>query len=185
MKNKNVQMLVFGALFSAIAFVLYLFEIPFVAHLKFDLSDVPALLGSILFTPVFGVIVELVKNLLQLLVRGLGSTMGFGNIMNFLVGVAYVVPFALIWRKKQNVKGFVLAAVCGIVSILVVGVIGNALIVPPYFRYFLHFTVDGPALKGAILSATALNAIKGGILTVVAYPLIKLSHIFKKAMKSA
>ena len=184
MKNKNVQMLVFGALFSAIAFVLYLFEIPFFEHLKFDLSDIPALLGSILFTPVFGVIVELVKNLLQLLVRGLGSTMGFGNIMNFLVGVAYVVPFALIWRKKQNVIGFVLAAVCGIVSILVVGVIGNALIVPPYFRYFMHVTVDGPALKGAILSATALNAIKGGLLTIVAYPLIKLGHIFKKVMKN-
>lgn len=184
MKNKKVQMLVFGALFSAIAFVLYLFEIPFFAHLKFDLSDIPALLGSILFTPVFGVIVELVKNLLQLLVRGLGSTMGFGNIMNFLVGVAYVVPFALVWRKKPNTKGFVLASVCGIVSILVIGVIGNALIVPPYFRYFMHFVPTNEQLKQAILSATALNALKGGLLTIVAYPLIKLSHIFKKAMKN-
>ncbi|HBL41072.1 MAG TPA: hypothetical protein DDY98_05690 [Ruminococcaceae bacterium] len=184
MNSKKVQMLVFGGLFSAIAFVLYLFEIPFIGHLKLDISDIPALLGSIVFTPVFGIVVELVKNLLELLVRGLGAQMGFGNIMNFSVGCAYVIPFALIWRKKTNAKGFALAAICGLFSIVVIGLAGNALIVPPYFRFFLHTEIDSATLKGAILSATALNAVKGAILTAVAYPLIQLSHIFKKIMKN-
>ncbi len=184
MKKRNIQMLVFGGLFSAVAFVLYLFEIPFFAHLKLDISDIPALLGSIVFTPVFGVVVELVKNLLELTVRGLGAQMGFGNIMNFLVGCAYVIPFALIWRKKSNAKGFALAAICGLASIIVIGLAGNALIVPPYFRFFLHTEVDAAMLKTAIIGATTLNALKGAILTVVAYPLIRLSHVFKKILKN-
>ncbi len=191
--QQKTQKLVFAGLFSAIAFVLYLLEFPVVPgvdHLKLDLSDVPALVGAVFFGPGFGVIVELIKNLIEMLVKGIGTQMGFGNIMNFLVGCAYVIPFSLIYRKlsdKANAKelrNIIISAVAGIACIILVGIGGNYLIAPLFFKYFLGIELSSTALWGAIWGATALNAIKGTMLSVVIYPLMmfftkKMGNIFK------
>lgn len=191
MKNKKQQYAVFGGLFSAIAFVLYLIEfpvIPSLSYLKLDLSDIPALLGAAIFGPLFGVIVELVKNLLELLVRGFGSQMGFGNIMNFLVGCAYVVPFSLVWRKGagtgKNIKIAVVSMLVGLVSIVVLGALGNYFIAPLFFKYFLGIELTADALKTAVFGATAINTIKGAMLSVVSYPMLRtLGGRLKKILK--
>ena len=104
MQKKTVR-LVLISLLSAIAFVLMMLEFPIFAaipglqHLKLDFGDVPAAFAGALLSPGVGVVVELIKNLLELLVRGIGSQMGFGNLMNLLVGCAYVVPFALLYKR--------------------------------------------------------------------------------------
>lgn len=180
MKNQKMSYVVFGALFTAMSFVLYLVEfpvIPTLSYLKLDLGDIPALIASVIIGPAMGALVELLKNVIQLLVRGFGSQMGFGNIMNFLVGTAYIVPFALIWRKKAKNgknKGAVIAAMLvGLVSIVVVGALGNYIIAPLFFKYFLNTVLSKEALLGAVGGATAINLVKGVMLSIVSYPLIK------------
>ena len=63
-----------SAMLGAIAFVFMLLEfpvapIPAASHLKMDLSDIPALFGAIVYGPVAGVIIELVKTLWSFLSR--------------------------------------------------------------------------------------------------------------------
>jgi len=179
--NLQTQKIVFAGLFSAISFVFYLLEFPVVpglSHLKLDFSDIPALVGAVFFGPGFGVIVELIKNLIEMLVKGIGTQMGFGNLMNFLVGCAYVVPFSLLFHnlsKKDGAKAWkniVIASIIGITCIIIVGIAANYLIAPLFFKYFMGIELSSKTLWAAIWGATALNAIKGAMLSVVIYPLM-------------
>lgn len=174
-KNKKFVRYVTVAMLCAVSFVLYLLEFPLfpgASHLKLDFSDVPALVGAMIFGPVWGVAVELVKNLIELAVKGIGSQMGFGNLMNFIVGSAYIIPFCLVYKKHKKKAGVLLAGVLGIVSIVLVGIGANYFIDPPFFKYFLGVTLDSKTLWAAIWSATALNAIKGVMLSVLSFVLV-------------
>ncbi|MCM1365390.1 MAG: ECF transporter S component [Faecalibacterium sp.] len=185
MKNKKsmnlLVKLVTVAMLSAVAFVLYLLEFPILpgaSHLQLDLGDIPALIGGLVCGPVWGVVIEFIKNVLQLFVKGLGSQMGFGNVMNFIVGSAYIVPFCLVYKsmsKKEEIKkpvAVTVASIVGIISILVIGIGGNYLIDPPYFKYFLGVELTSETLWPAIWSATALNAVKGVMLSIVSFPIV-------------
>lgn len=174
-----ILMCVIGML-SAVSFVLFLFEfpvIPSLGHLKLDFSDVPALISGVIFGPVSAVAIELVKNLIELLVKGIGTQMGYGNLMNFLVGCAYVVPFSIVYRKmKKNSekKGIILSCVAGTLTIIVVGFFANYLIAPLFFKHFLGITLDNAGIWTAVWGATAINAIKGVMLSVISLPVIKV-----------
>ncbi|MBQ6874563.1 MAG: ECF transporter S component [Clostridia bacterium] len=181
MKKISTRKIALLAMLSAMAFVLFLFEIPLIpgnSYLKLDISDVPALAGGVLLGPVSAVIIEAVKNIIELLVKGMGSQLGFGNIMNFVVGVAYVVPFALAYKgtvKKYKTEIAVLiSSAIGLVSIVVLGICGNYVIAPLFFRYFMNTILTGDALWTAIWSATILNLVKGVFLSIVSFPLIKV-----------
>lgn len=181
MKNKtknSVTKLAVTAMLSAVSFVLFLYElpplVPAIAHLRLDLSDIPALFAAIAYGPATGVVIELVKNLLELIFKGVGTQMGFGNLMNFIVGCAYIVPFSLIYRKMKNTKGILLACITGLLSILVVGVGANYFVTPLFFKFFLKIELDSTTLWAAIGAATLTNLIKGIMLSIVSVPLIKV-----------
>ena len=66
----NVRMLTVTAVLSAIAFLLAFIEFPVPLSPSFarmDLSDLPALVGAFAYGQMVGVMIEFVKNLLQLL----------------------------------------------------------------------------------------------------------------------
>ena len=55
------------------------------SFVKLDISDLPALLGSFALGPVYGVVVELIKNLLHILIKGTSSAY-VGELFNFTMG---------------------------------------------------------------------------------------------------
>lgn len=176
-QQKTLERIAILAMLSAIALVLFLFEIPLLpsmSHLKLSPSDIPALFAAVAYGPVFGVIVEFVKNLLELVIKGMGTQMGFGNIMDFLVGCAYIVPFALIYRKRKTNKAMLIACLVSTASIIVIGLCGNYVIAPLFFKYFLGIELDSASLWAAISAATIQNTIKGILLSLISYPLIKV-----------
>ena len=65
----NARKIAVTAIFTAMAVVLmYLeFNLPFVPpFLKFDFSELPVLIGSFALGPVYGIVIELLKNLSHL-----------------------------------------------------------------------------------------------------------------------
>ena len=97
--NRTITM---TALLSAMAYVLAFIEFPVPpspSFAKMDLSDFPALIGAFVFGPSSGLLVELVKNALQLLTT---STGGIGEIANFLIGASYVVAAGVIYKHRKN-----------------------------------------------------------------------------------
>ena len=91
------------ALLAAISYVLAFFEFPVPLSPSFarmDLSDLPALIGAFAFGPVTGVMIELIKNILQLLST---STGGIGELANFLMGASmYCCRFIYKYKKTQE-----------------------------------------------------------------------------------
>ena len=178
-----LMMLVATAMLSAVALVLFLLEfplLPMVPFMKMDFSDIPAVFGGVLFGPLCGVLVELFKNLLEMLIKGMVSQMGFGNLQNFLVGCAYVLPFSVLYRMMERrswnrVRGLILAAAAGIAAILTVGFFSNLAVAPLYFRVFLNNPLgEGEALAVAV-SSLLFNSLKSLILSVILPPLLTLS----------
>lgn len=181
MKHNRIVILAACAMLSAMAFVLMLLEFPVtppaMGHLKMDFSDIPALFAGLVFGPWYAVVIELVKNLLELIVKGIGTQMGFGNLMNFIVGCAYVVPFSFVMKKNEEkmkqTKTILLAGISGLLCIVIIGVGANYFVAPLFFKYFLGIEIGGETLVTAVVSATALNAIKGVVLTVISFPIVK------------
>ncbi len=181
MKKKNyVFKTVAVAMLTAVATVLYLFELPLLSFgfLKYDLSDIAALIGGIYLGPAAGALIELLKNVIHVLTKGLGSTMGFGDLMNFIVGTAYIVPFVLLYRsfsrRMKKAIAILLSAIVGCVLLVSIGAAANYFIAPLYFKYFVGQEITNEFLMTYLVSATSLNIVKGLILSVVSYPIILL-----------
>lgn len=135
-------------LLSAVSFALMLLQFPlaflFPSFLKMDLSDVPALLGAFAMGPVAGVIIELIKNILKFIMGS--ETGGVGEISNFIVGSAFVVPAAVIYQRMKNKKGALFGMLIGLVMMTAVACLSNYyLIIPLYTRIFPLEAIIGMA----------------------------------------
>ncbi len=90
------------SMLSAIAFVLTFikFPIPFLPpYLTLDFSDVPSLLATFTFGPVAGIVVALVKNLLNYLFS-MGDPVG--PFANFLAGASFLLTAYAIYKNKRS-----------------------------------------------------------------------------------
>ena len=175
------------AMLSAVAGVLMLFETPLwfaPPFYKLDLSELAVMVGALSMGPMAGAIIELIKILLNFVLNGT-ITGGVGEVGNLLVGCAFVVPAAWIYKKMHNAKGMLLGMAAGIVCLVALGSIVNYFVLLPVYatvfgqplEYFIQMgNALNPAivdLKTFILFAVApFNLLKGVIisaLTVVIY----------------
>lgn len=133
----NARYLTMTAMLSAIAFVLMFldFSVPFMPNfIKMDLSELPALIGTFALGPVSGVIICLIKNLLHLLIT---STGGVGELSNFVLGAAFVLPAGLIYKYKKNRIGALLGSLVGAAFMAGISVITNYFVVYPIYTAFM------------------------------------------------
>lgn len=150
---------------TAMAFVLMLLEfpLPFLAppFYELDFSEIPVLIGSFALGPMAGVLIELLKNLLNLIFEGT-TTSFVGEFANFVTGCAFVLPAAFIYRYRKTIKGALLGLGVGTV---VLGVFGSLL---NYFFLIPAFSqIYGLPLETIIGMGTAVNPLIGDLRTLV------------------
>ena len=160
------------SLLSAIAVILMYIDfpvIPIFPWLKIDLSDVPALMGAFAFGPLAGVIIELMKNLLILIIKGTGT--GFvGEFANFLVGVALVWPAALVYKKNKTKKTAILGMVLGFLCIEVVGILANVYLLLPAYGMAMS---KAELMQYVTVGLIPFNGIKSILVCGITYALYK------------
>ena len=128
----NVKRLTTTAMLSAIAVILMYMEIPvpfMPGFIKLDISDLPALFGTFVYGPLCGVTICLVKNVLHSFAT---NTVFVGEISNFILGCAFVVPAGMIYQKMKNKKGAIIASLTGSVAMALLSIVSN---------YFFVYTV--------------------------------------------
>lgn len=111
--NNRIKHLVHVALFSAVGFLLMFIEmsVPIVpSFLKFDISELPALLISFIYGPVSGVAVCLLKNVLHLTIT---TTGGVGEFSNFLLGAVFCIVAGYIYKYKRTRMGAIVGMLVG------------------------------------------------------------------------
>ena len=134
---QNVRTLTMTAVLSAIAFVLAFFEFPVPLSPSFarmDLSDLPALIGAFAYGPAAGILIELVKNALQLLTS---STGGIGELANFIMGSSFVAAAGLIYKFHKTKKTVMIACLTASVMMGIVAALVNYFILLPVFEAFM------------------------------------------------
>jgi riboflavin transporter FmnP len=135
--SQRLRKLVVIAMRSAIAFGLAFLEFPVPlspAFARYDFSDIPALIAAFALGPLAGVLVELVKNVLQLLSS---STGGIGELANFVIGVGLVLPAGLIYRRHKTRKMAVVGCIIGSLVMAVDAGLVNYFILIPMFNIFM------------------------------------------------
>ena len=189
----GVKALVQIGMLSAIAVVLMMFDIPFApTFYKIDLSEVPVLVGCFAMGPMAGVLVELVKILLNLVLTGT-QTAGVGEIANFIIGCSFCVPAGLIYRRNRTRKSALIGMVTGTVLMIVIGCFVNAFVLLPTYAAAFGMPIDalvgmGTAVNSHITSLSTFvmfavapfNLVKGIVVSLIVFLIYKkISPIFR------
>ncbi len=138
----DTKMLIFTAMLAAIAAILIefpKFEVPLMpSFISFDFSDFPGVMASLTMGPVSGIFVCLVKNLIGLFST---STGGVGEISNFILSCALVIPAGIIGNKIHTYKGAIIGTVIGCVTMALLGIASNYFIVYPIYQNLMPLEV--------------------------------------------
>ncbi len=129
-KPLSVQYMTRIAILGALSAILFMIEIPVVAFYKLDLSTLPALLGAFSMGPLAGVAIIAIKDILGLLHS---SSAFVGELADFVMSVAYVVPAAIIYKMKKSRKSALIGMSVATVVLIVVAVIVNWKIMIPFY----------------------------------------------------
>jgi riboflavin transporter FmnP len=172
------------------------FPLPiFVNFLKMDFSDVPAIVAALALGPIAGVLTELIKNLVKMLFKFQSG--GIGEIANFLIGSAYVLPLGLIYHKgftkksvdkvhSNNISIFIGAFVGSICMVVFASLLNYVFLIPAYAKIFgmpiETFVEMGHALNASIndmktlvlLSVAPFNIVKAIVMSVIGIILYRL-----------
>lgn len=125
------------AVMGAISTVLMMFSlsVPLMpSFIKLDFSELPALITAFTLGPVSGVVVCLIKNLINLT---MSTTAGVGELSNFLIGACFVLAAGLIYRRSKTRKGAIAGSLIGAVVMAVVSLPVNYFITYPFFTNFM------------------------------------------------
>ena len=138
-QTMNTRKLATIAILAAIASVLYILEIPIVLFYKLDFSNLPVLLGTFSMGPVAGTLILLIKSSLGLLHT---TSQGVGELADFLMGLAMLLPAGFFYRADKSRRGALLGMVVGGLCATVAGVLTNVYILIPFYAVAYGMPVE-------------------------------------------
>ena len=184
----NTHYISYTAIFASMAGVLMLVEIPLFfapGFYKMDLGEMPVLICTFYLGPVAGVVAELLKVMVKLLIKGT-TTAFVGDFANFVVGCSFIIPASVIYHARPGKKSALVGMAVGTLVMTVFGSAFNALYLLPKFSELFGMPLDaivgmGTAVNGAITSVWTLvlfavvpfNLLKGAVVSALTFLLYK------------
>ena len=195
-KLSDTRYITYTALLSAVSAVLMLFEIPLPfapSFYKLDLSELPVLICTFYLGPVAGVVAELIKVCIKLLLKGT-STAFVGDFANFAVGCSFVLPASIVYHAKPSRSSALWGMVVGTLMMTIFGSAFNAIYLLPKFAVLFGMPMEvivgmGTKVNAAITSVPTLvlfavvpfNLLKGFVVSLLTFLLYKrISPILHK-----
>ena len=175
--NLSVQYMTRIAILGALSAILFMIEIPVVAFYKLDVSTLPALLGAFSMGPMAGLAILLIKDLFGLLHSG---TMYVGELADFIMGFAMLLPAGLVYQRMKSRKGAIVGMILGSIVATIVAVLTNVYIMIPFYGTAYGMPVEAivgmgaavvPAVdsvwKFVLLITAPFNVLKWAVISVV------------------
>jgi len=185
------------AMLSALAFVLQFFEIaiPMLipGFIKFDFSDLPALIGAFAYGPLAGVLIELIKNLIHC---AFSHSATVGELSNFILGAVFTATAGFIYKCNKTKKSALIGGILGAVIMGAICIPSNYFVVYPFYykAYMPEPVVLGmyqailPSAKSVLQCLFIFNLpftiVKGLISTAIAMVVYKRISPILKGVKS-
>lgn len=137
-KRNAIKFIAVTGILSALAAVIQMFEIPLPmlipSFVKLDFSEIPAILATFLVSPISGLAVCLIKNLIHLFTT---NSAGVGELANFILGACMVLPAGIIYKLKPTKGSAAIAMVIGAVFSAVISIFVNYYITYPFYSNFM------------------------------------------------
>lgn len=178
LSTKKIAMI---GMFSAVAGIMMLLELPMPfapSFYKIDPSELPVLICGFAFGPVAGVLTEFIKIIIKLFFKPT-STAFVGELANFCVGCAMILPATIIYHVKKKKATALIACIAGTLTMTIFGTLFNAVYLLPTFA-----VMYGMPLEALIGMGTALNENVTDVFTFVAFCVAPL-NLLKGAAVSA
>lgn len=187
-ENFTTRTMVKISVMSVIAFILMLLDFPLwfaPPFLKFDISDVPPLIGSFAMGPMAGVLIQLMKNILKLVVSGSG-TGGVGELSNFVVGSIFAYTAGFMYYRKKDRRSAIKGLIVGTLAMaIIISIVNYVFMIPFYAKVFgmpleniidmgmkvNRFVTDFKTL--VVFAVLPFNLLKGVIVSLVTMFLYK------------
>lgn len=194
--NRNrvsmIRKITVTAIMSALSFALMMIDFPvpiMPSFIKFDVSELPALITAYAFGPQYGVLVCLLKNALHLPVS---STQFVGELSNFLMGAVFVFIAGLFYRIRKNrtfafvgalVGNFAMAIACFVVNLYITYPIYMEILIPEQAILGMYQAIL-PSMDSIWKSILVFNVpftfVKGLVSVIITFLIYrKLSPILK------
>ncbi|MCQ2418809.1 MAG: ECF transporter S component [Clostridia bacterium] len=152
---------------------------------KLDLSELPVMICSFYLGPAAGVLTEFIKILMKLLFKST-TTAFVGELANFAVGCAFVLPASMIYHIRKTKKTAIVGLSAGTICLTCFGSFFNAIYLLPAFAALFGIPLDviigmGTEINSHITSVSTfvlfavapLNLIKGVLVSVLTFLLYK------------
>lgn len=174
-RKAQIQWITKVSIMGAIAFLLMFFEIPLPfapSFYKLGLDECIILLTGFALGPWAAVASEALKIILNMLFSGT-VTAGVGELMNFLIGLCYVLPATLYYQKHKTKKGAYIAMVIGTATLTIGGTIANYFIALPMYSYFFGMPMDAIINMGTAINPAITNKLTFCLFAVAPFNLLK------------
>ena len=122
--------------------------------------------------PLAGAAIELLKNILHLVTYGT-TTGGIGELSNFFIGCAFVVPAGIFYRKRKTRKSALWGMGTGTLLMVIMGCLSNAFIMFPLYSAVMGIPMDTFIAMGTAIHPAIDNMITFVVLCMVPFNLAK------------
>lgn len=164
------------ALLSALAVIMVALIhfplLPAAPFLEYDPADIAILIGTFLFGPMSGLALTAIVSVLQGLTVSAASG-PIGILMHFLATGAFSLMAGLIYRKRHDITGAVLALAAGTIAMTIIMSICNLLLTPIFLGAPLQTVLD--LMLPAIVPFNLLKATINSVVTFFVYK--PISHL--------
>lgn len=136
-RRVDTRKLAMTAILGAVASVLMFigFSVPLMpSFIQLDVSELPALIGAFSMGPLSGVAICFVKNLVHLFFT---TTGGVGELSNFLLGAAFVLPAGLAYKFRKDRLGALIGSVAGAALMALMSIPSNYFITYPFYAMLM------------------------------------------------
>ena len=155
----QTQRLTLAAMLAAMAYAAMLITRPLPAvagFLSYDLKDVVVAIAGFLLGPVSALLITVVVSLIEMLT--VSSTGPIGLLMNILSTAAFVLPSAIVYRRRRTLSGAAAGLAAGVVLMTAMMLAWNYIVTP------LYMGVPRSVVVGMLLPTfLPFNLIKGGL----------------------
>ena len=162
------------ACLAAVASILFLLEIPVVLFYKLDFSNLPALLAMFSMGPLAGTLTLAIKSLIGLLHS---SSQGVGELADFLMGLAMILPAGLIYQHNKTRRGALIGMAVGGLCATLAGVLSNLYLLIPFYAAVYGMPVEQIIAMGQAIVPSIHTAWEFVLVITAPFNLLKWTAI--------
>lgn len=152
------------------------FPLPFLPpFMNFDLAGLVEIIGGFAMGPLQAVCIILVKILLKLATEGTSSAFT-GELQNFLLSCAYVLPPVIMYHQKKSKRTAIIGMAISSVFTGIVAIFTNLYIIIPFYMALM-----GQDMSYFVAMCTEVNPLISNVFTlailgILPFNLIKCRH---------